>query len=252
MKYGLKLWSTNVDVIAEANDFLAQGLFDFIELYVVPQTKYLLPQWKSFDGPFMIHCAHSAHEFNLAQEAKEDINKTIFQETQLFANELKAQVIVVHGGNTGTLKEAIRQFKGMNDKRVYVENKPKKGLNDGLCIGWSPEEVKDIIEQANLSGMVLDFGHAIYAANANNSDTFEMIKGFLRLSPTIFHIGDGDISLDRDCHKNFGEGDFDLQALVDLIPELSDVTIETPGGAANELSYYRKDVLYLKNLIEGK
>ncbi len=46
-KRGLKLWSCNTDFYyEEAKKLYNQGIFDYIELYVVPETLETLPKWK--------------------------------------------------------------------------------------------------------------------------------------------------------------------------------------------------------------
>ena len=47
-KLGLKLWSINTGFYyEEAKKLYAQGIFDYIELYVVPDTLDTLPKWKN-------------------------------------------------------------------------------------------------------------------------------------------------------------------------------------------------------------
>ena len=50
--------------------------------------------------------------------------------------------IIVHGGHTGNIEETIRQVAQLNDSRIILENKPKVGINDEACVGWSPDEFR--------------------------------------------------------------------------------------------------------------
>ena len=70
-KLGLKLWSLNTDYYyQEAQKLYKQSFFDYIELYIVPHTLHTLPMWKKLDIPFIIHCPHVAHGFNMAKAEK--------------------------------------------------------------------------------------------------------------------------------------------------------------------------------------
>lgn len=49
-KCGLKLWSINTDYYyEEAKKLYSEGIFDYIELYVVPNTLETLPKWKELN-----------------------------------------------------------------------------------------------------------------------------------------------------------------------------------------------------------
>ncbi len=51
-KCGLKLWSINTDYYYdEAKRLYSKGVFDYIELYVVPGTLDTLPKWKELHNP---------------------------------------------------------------------------------------------------------------------------------------------------------------------------------------------------------
>lgn len=249
MKFGLKLWSKNVNAVRFANKLYAQGEFDLIELYVVPGTEDTLSVWKGFQGPFMIHCAHSVHGFNLAKKDHERVNRDIFDQACFFADELNADTIVVHGGNDGELDETIRQLCGLKDERMRIENKPKFSLDGKICIGWSPEEIGRILDATPVRGMVFDLGHALYAANAVEAEPVTFMNQFLRFRPMIFHVGDGDASLKHDCHKSIGEGDFDLGRMLKVVHADAVLTVETPGNPNESLGYFRKDVGLLKALL---
>ena len=55
-KRGLKLWSVNTDVYyEEAKKLYSQGFFDYIELYVVPNSLDTLVKWKELHSPLR-HC----------------------------------------------------------------------------------------------------------------------------------------------------------------------------------------------------
>lgn len=249
IRIGLKLWSPNIDLARRADELCQEGWIHYVELYAVPGTYgNTIETWRSLKAPFMIHCPHSAHGFNLAKAELWEKNQEKFREVQRFTDALKAKVIVVHGGNNGRAQEVIRQLKALKDERIFLENKPKLGLNREICIAHSPEELAAIKSGAGLKGFVLDFGHAIYAARASDREPFEYIQEFLQLNPRFFHLGDGDSRSQKDIHLNLGQGNFDIARLVSLVPQGARVSIETPMGPSGSLDNFVKDVSFIRGL----
>lgn len=253
MKIGLKLYSTDIGLIPEANRLRQKGLFDYIELYVIPQTpEACLPQWKMLDAPFVIHAAHSLHGLNLAQAEKEEDNKRYFAEAGRFADNLGADWIIVHGGNNGSISETIRQIGLLGDSRIIVENKPKIGLLDEACIGWCRADFHAFAEAGILNGMALDFVHASCAATAEGMDERLIIDGFLSFRPKVFHLSDGDTSSEKDIHLNLGKGNRNLGFYLRCIPPGGFVTIETPRNRSKGLQDFVEDMAFLSELRKKK
>ena len=251
IRVGLKLWSRNLDLAQRAAELYREGWIGLIELYVVPQTfDDTIGVWRDLRVPFMLHCPHAAHGFNLAKAELLEPNTQKFREVQRFADALQVGVIVMHGGNRGDIEETIRQLKHLNDRRVCIENKPRLSLTGGTCIGHSPEEIAHIMGSANLMGFVLDFGHAICAANSAGVDAFGYIEKFMESKPSTFHIGDGDRTSEKDNHFNLGQGNFDIVRLVSFVPPHSTVTIETPTDTALGLADFVENVRYLRKALE--
>ena len=247
IRVGLKLWSPNVSLAQKAAALHADGWIDLIELYVVPGTfDDTVAVWRGLGVPYMLHCPHSKHKFNLARPELHGANVEKFEEVRRFADALQAPVIVMHGGNRGEINETIRQLRVLDDRRILLENKPKVSLTGGICIGHSPEEVARIVAEAGLAGMVLDFGHAICASNSAGVDPFAYIEQFLAMSPRIFHIGDGDRLSEKDNHFNLGEGTFDVARLAAYVPAESTLTIETPTDPEKQLADFVDNVRYLR------
>ena len=103
LKLGLKLWSVNTDAyLREARRLYAEGVFDYLELYVVPGSQETLPIWEKLRNdlnlPFVIHAPHSFHGVNLADAENSAANEKAFDETKRFADTLGAAKIIVHGG----------------------------------------------------------------------------------------------------------------------------------------------------------
>jgi deoxyribonuclease IV len=248
---GLKLWSTDSRFFPEVEKLYGEGFFDYVELYVVPGTyNSLIEEWFSFGGKYIIHCSHSGHGFNLGDPGLKGENRIKFQESQAFADALKADSIIVHLGHSGSLNEAILQLNGFSDDRICVENKPMEGLGGEVCLGNSPQEISRVLDEANVPGFVLDFGHAIYSANSLNEEKYGFVERFMSLGPKMFHLSDGLNSSTKDCHLNLGQGDLDLRRIISYIPPHARVTLETPRKKDSGLGDFTDDVDFLSDLLK--
>ena len=252
-KIGLKLWSINTDYYYdEAIRLYNDGIFDYIELYVVPNTLDTLDKWKKLNIPFVIHCPHFAHGFNLAKADKKENNRKIFDEVQKFADELKAKYIVVHGGIDGNIEETAKQFAALNDSRALIENKPYIALPNRMggnfCRGYNTEEIKKVIDTANC-GFCLDFGHAICAANSLKQEIYSYVEEFIKLKPNMFHLTDiDDITSEYDSHPHIGTGQLDIKRILKLIPHGKNITVETIKNSNENLDDFIGDVKWIKIL----
>ncbi|MEN6374684.1 MAG: TIM barrel protein [Smithella sp.] len=247
-KIGLKLYSTNTSLIPEAL-LIKNKFFNYVELYVIPGSyEKTISAWKEFAVPFVIHAPHSFHGVNLARFDSKAKNIQHLQEVQRFADELNADIIVVHGGNNGDINETIEELLIINDARIVIENKPKIGTLDELCIGWSPQEFNEFREAGVLNGIALDFTHAVCAARAANTDQWELIQSLMAFKPKIFHLSDTDSSSHKDMHLNLGKGSLNLQKFFSFVSLDSLVTIETPRKNAETLSEFVTDIEYIQRL----
>ena len=250
MKLGLKLYSTEIALIPAAKNLQEQSFFDFIELYVVPNSyKNNIDQWMHFDVQFLIHAPHTAHGVNLANSELLRSNMEVYQEVKAFSDALQSKYIIVHGGSDGTLEEVIHQLGIIEDDRVRLENKPLKGLNGEICRGCSPEEFRQIDEYGVLKGIVLDFGHAIYYSSACGLDYRSVIRGFMEYSPSVYHLSDGIYSSQTDKHLNIEKGEFNIKELIDFMPEDAMLSLETPRYSKEDLQEFADDVNVLKKYL---
>jgi endonuclease IV len=197
----------------------------------------------------VIHAAHSLHGINLAQPKKEKDNRKYFGAVSELADKLRADWIIVHGGNNGSIMETIRQVGLIGDSRIIIENKPKIGLHDEVCIGWSPADLLKIADAGLLNGFVLDFAHASCAARSEGIDEMRMIENFLAFHPCMFHLSDGNAASEKDSHLNLGKGNRDLAFYVGCVPLDGFVTIETPRNSASSLDDFIQDIAYLSLLL---
>lgn len=249
--YGLKLWSTNRQYLPEARRLFQKGTYQFLELYVVPETINTLPIWlelKNEGVPVIIHAPHYDHGLNLANPSVADENSRLAKEAFHYADELDSKMVIFHPGIGGTETETVRQLKLLADRRIVIENKPYVTV-DGqkICNGHSPEAIKLIMEQTGV-GFCLDIGHAICAANSLKKEPFAYLKQFLALQPKLFHLTDGDSQSDRDSHRHFGRGNYDLPKLLALIPAESKITVETIKSDPASLNDFVADLEVLKHV----
>ncbi len=251
-KLGLKLWSVNTDYYyEEAKKLYNKGVFDYIELYVVPNTLETIDKWSKIGIPFIIHCPHFMHGFNLAKAEKKENNFAIYQEVKQFADILNAKYIIFHGGVDGDIKETARQLTSFNEPRALIENKPMVALPNRMggnfCRGYNKEEIQ-IVKQASSCGFCLDFGHAICAANFQKKEIYEYCKEFLALKPNMFHLTDNtDINSPYDTHPNLGKGQLNLEKIKQMLPQDAIITLETDKTSKTNLDDFIGDSKCMRN-----
>lgn len=253
VKRGLKLWSINTGAYRdEAVRLYGKGLFEYIELYVLPDSSQTLPLWKELAVPFVIHVPHFAHGFNLANSQKAESNHFIYQQSKLFADELNAHWLIFHGGVDGNIEETARQLKSFCEPGAVIENKPLIALPNRMggerCVGTTPDEINRIKAETGC-GFCLDFGHAVCAANAWGKEPYSFIDQFLKIEPTIFHLTDlKDMDSVYDTHLSLGTGQLNIKYLLKQLPEDAFVTFEMDKESSDNLHDFEKDMLWLTNL----
>ena len=202
--------------------------------------------------PFIIHCPHFAHGFNLAKKEKKDSNKKIFKEVQEFADALEAPYIVIHGGIDGDIRETATQLADFNESRALIENKPFVALPNKMggnfCRGYNVEEIK-IVQDISGCGFCLDFGHAICAANSLQQEPYSYIEQFLQLNPDMFHLTDvSDMTSVYDSHPHLGTGQLDIKKVLNYIPDNKHITLETVKTSKDNVDDFINDCSIVKQL----
>ena len=249
-KIGLKLWSINTDYYYdEAKGLYEEGVFDYIELYVVPDSLDRIAKWKNIGIPISLHAPHFAHNVNLADAEKFDYNKAIYEEVEVYRQSLNAMFTVVHGGMNGCVTETIRQLNIIKPKNFLIENKPYKvPLPDGnfrYCRGFSIEEIARIVTETNC-GFCLDIGHAICSANSQKIPPYEYLKNFYDLKPLSCHLSDNFIDSELDGHLNIGKGNYDMSRILKIIYNIKCLALETKKNSKFDLNDFKEDVKYIK------
>lgn len=259
LKLGLKLWSVNTDAyLREARRLYAEGVFDYLELYVVPGSQETLPIWgklrNDLNLTFVIHAPHSLHGVNLADAANSAANAKAFDEVKRFADMLGAGKIIVHGGfcpedgdPSAALAQLIAQLKPLADERFLIENKPYLPINNlpRRLVGSTPDEIRSVIAAVKC-GFCLDIGHAVASANAHAADWRAWLADFLSLRPAMFHLSDIHVDSKIDQHLHFGTGTLPLAEVVSMLPRDANVSIETKRDSADNLNDFAKDAECLR------
>ena len=225
IKFGLKLWSTNIELIDQAIHLIDEKIFDYIELFVIPDTQ-LSPFM--IDVPYIIHIPHEKFGVNIGDASKKEYSLQKINESIKWADRLNAKYLILHAGH-GSMKHATDVLREIVDDRLLIENMPKVGLNDEPMIGYSPAQIEELIGESD-RGLCLDLNHAAKAAVSLGVDYREYVKEFLRFDPTMFHISDGTLDNEKDEHLNIGEGDYDFEVLINCVNRsgFKYVTLETP------------------------
>lgn len=247
IKFGLKLWSSNTDMVNQAIQLIDEKIFDYIELFVVPETRispFLI------DVPYVIHIPHHHFGVNIGEASKKDYNLKKINESITWADKLNARYLILHAGH-GSMEDAADILREITDNRLLIENMPKVGLNNEHMIGYSPEQIEELIRNSD-RGLCLDFGHAVKAAVSLGEDYKEYVKVFLGCEPKVFHISDGMLSCEKDEHLNFGKGEFDFKYLLGCVRSCFSklITIETLRVNQQSLQEHVQNVNFLKNTIK--
>jgi deoxyribonuclease IV len=248
-KLGLKLWSTNHNYQELAGNLYRQGQCDYIELFAVPGSyDQYAASWRALKIPFVIHAPHFLSGLNFAKSECRKQNYELAGEAIKYADYLRADKIIFHPGIDGDIEETARQMSALKEARALVENKPYSAIgSDLICNGTTPEEISLVMKAAQV-GFCLDIGHAICSAKAHNCDYLDYLKKFMALRPQMFHLTDGDVDEVHDDHKHIGQGNYNLQKIVAMLPLDAKITVETDKDSEDKLDDYVADITALRRL----
>lgn len=249
---GLKLFSTNLDLLPFVRALEPGAPFAFIELYVIPGS--FAANATAFTGlslPVIIHSPHLANGVNLADASMRRVNRKLMEDSFRFADMFDSSWIIAHGGMSGTMEEYVEQVREMNDHRIIIENLPLVNLIDEPSVGCTPEDVTFAMESGAFGGFVLDVGHALCAAATLKTPWEAYLERFLALDPCMFHIADGDVRSEKDMHLSLGYGNYDWDRILAKLPQRALVTLETPRDPARGLADSERDALFLRDRATG-
>jgi deoxyribonuclease-4 len=255
-KIGLKVWSTNLNYIPIIRDLFDRKIFDYIELFTVPGSLETVAYWKSLDIPFVLHAPHSAVGLNPGDNARREDNSELVRQVDVFFHALSPEFVIFHPGVDGSLDEAIAQFRFYGERfpamyqKIVIENKPQRGLNDEKCLGASPREIDQLLKGTG-RGFCFDSTHAICYAQSAKLPWKNVLKDFMLLKPVIFHICDGHYA-EKDAHLHLGDGEYDLDHIIRMLPLDGMVSLETPKDSRDNLNDFIKDVGIFRSFIKNR
>jgi deoxyribonuclease-4 len=225
IKFGLKLWSTNANVLKEVRELLKERFFQYIELMPTPGTT--ITPFKKLDASYVIHVTTEDFGLNIADIKKKKSNLKIIQNNIEWANELNATDIILHPGY-GSLDVAVNFLNSIDDERILIENMPKIGIHNEKMIGYDSIQIEQLIN--NKFGFCLDLNHGIKASISLKKPYEKHIEELLSLAPKVFHISDGALNNEKDDHLHIGNGDYNFSFLLECIKKnkYRNVTLETP------------------------
>ena len=252
-RIGLKLWSNNNFYNHEINRLWDKNIFDYIELYVLPGSNDFIDFWRNKNIPYVIHCAHSKHGFNLSLKDKEKDNKKLFIEAIEYFNALKAYYLILHPGVTGNVNETVRQLNILLKEhdignKIVIENKPLITLNDEPCIGSSPEDIYLIKSSCNI-GFCLDIVHGIKYSIGKNIDWHIVLSEFMNICPDMLHVSDCFTNNPKDEHLNFGHGELNFKEIFSFCKS-EYITIESEKRSGDSLADFEEDAIYLTEILK--
>ncbi|MBF0144980.1 MAG: hypothetical protein HQL84_00510 [Magnetococcales bacterium] len=250
LRLGLKLWSSNQSSVPEVCRLFENGVIQYLELYVVPGTFRDQGDLWRIDGlPMVLHAPHFGAGFNLSLKDKETANKAMWHEVMQFAQRLNPLGLIVHMGTCGTLMESMRQLSSFDlpPCPMWVENKPPFTQDGSECVGVSPQEIRDVKLHRN-SGFCFDLGHALCYAAHMRLEPHGVLQAFSSMNPDMYHLCDGFVGDVRDRHLHLGEGNYDLPALIRLLPEHAMLSLETPKRSMEDLSCFEAECRMVRDM----
>jgi endonuclease IV len=233
---GLKLWSTDAGLIPEVTRVFGEGLFDYIELLIVPGTDPA--PFRDAGLPTVIHVTSERFGVNIADPAARDLSRALLASSLEWADLLGSEFLILHPGH-GRPEDAGEFLDRVDDRRLLIENMPKTGMAGERMVGYDPAQVSAL--RRGRFGFCLDLNHAIKASISLKKDYRALVREFLALGPSVFHIADGSLGSDRDEHLPLGAGEYDISFLKRCITGSGGgrVTFETPrlqGSLAEDLA----------------
>lgn len=246
MKLGVKLHTTNYDLYDRVIEVVRSGLADYLELTYIPSQRKHLDKLEKSGIPIIVHSAHAGQGICFAGDEIES-NKVILEQTIKAAGCLDAKYVIIHP-DKGSMQNFLKVLSSVNDERLLVENMPKAAIKGGDCLGYSYEQLVEIMEKG-FCGLCLDFGHAFKAANSLEIEFSNYCRELISLQPSMFHIAQGTNETPYDEHLDLDDGNIDLfyvKRIIDDFDAEAFATVEVPfrDGVDNTL----ENIQYFKEL----
>jgi deoxyribonuclease-4 len=245
IKYGLKLWSSNTDLLSDAVTAYSKDAFDFIELYCNPDVPLDWPSLQKIKGiPATVHAPAHTMPFHMFVIGTEEMG--IWKDVVALADFFGSQHIILHPGRDHTVETFQSMLDKIDDHRIMIENMAGLDTMDQPMFG---QRMSDLVELRKIKEICFDFEKAVKAARYQNIPYKDYISEAMeKLTPHYFHISGGDTDNPRDEHEDIDSSDIDFSWIKQQLTSLSvDLVFETPkkDGLANDL----KNIDYFRNLL---
>jgi len=239
MKIGVKIF--------DEEEFVEyfQDKADFIEVMAIEGKNYDF--LKKYKIPYIIHAQHAGFRVNFADKTKNKKNLSSINFAIKLANKIGAKKIIQHPGNlynkSCSKENALNLLKRIKDKRIIIENVARDGKR--LCT--TPEQTKEFLKKSK-QGFLFDLAHCYINATILKKDPIKLIKQFLKLKPSHFHISGQNSKSKKDQHLSFKskKANLPLKKILKLYPKNAWITLETEPN----IKKIKHDINYIKNIIK--
>lgn len=235
-------------------ELIKQGLFQGIEIFYpydkTEEQKEIYRQnvlnLMKYNIEVVLHLPHGFRS-DLLNENEYEVILQRFKDAIDFAEEFKVNKLTLHLGSFNNpslgrkyfVDKSIETVKVLADycypMNLMIENMP--GSNE---LGYSPDEIKEIIEKSNRSNVkfIFDFGHA-------NVSEYPIEEYFEKLDKYLMHLHISDNNGLSDQHKPIGEGNIDYKKVFSYLKEYKELY-------CLEIIYHTdKDLINYSNLLKN-
>ena len=239
IKYGLKLWSHNIDWFGEAVERFDNGEFDVVEVY---SNSEIAPDYDALSllKPLPVQGIHIGHLDKVGFHTffLQDDQVPAWKQTVALADYFSAEYIIVHPAVEHTRETFWQELGKMDDPRILVENMPIVSPLGGpdRMFGASLEDMKHIVARKQ---MCFDISKAIKAAVYYDIPYKQFLSDALAImQPPYIHISGCTLDNPVDQHLDLREATFDVawvRSLLEDYAQNKDVPLifETPKNGSN-------------------
>lgn len=231
MKIGMACGSNDITLMPFFKRLYTDGLLDFLELHIKPNIMVKQVQaWKRFGLVKYVHPENGGRG-NFVQD---------FMDIALDVMAISSwKKIVFDPGIVGECLETDAPIPDVS--AIFLpENMPYKTSLGDVCVNFMPSEMP--------RRFTFDVSHAWITATQLNLDHKKLIKDFIDMKPSHFHITDCRGTMD---HMILGMGDIDWSYVVPLMPEHITVTIETDNLLKGRKENIIKDLKFFRGVCES-
>ena len=193
---------------------------DYIEVMAIVGENY--DRFVDFSMLITVHSQHRGFGVNNADRRKERFNLKSLNFARSLADLVNSDRIVVHPGELKnkdcSRSNSVDLISGINDSRIIIENMP-----NSLSLCSTPADMDYYMQETGKS-FCFDVNHAIHYAADFGISYYKLMKDFLELDPSYFHIGGHSIKSNR-SHLSFAESELNLRKILSFYPANASITL---------------------------